>query len=45
LKDSEIDDMRNFLNETRGMMQMQYKEFENEKKAFDEMNLKMESEK
>ena len=45
LKDSELDEMRSFLNENKLIMQQQYKDFEYEKKSFDEMTNKMESEK
>lgn len=45
LKDSEIDDMRRFLNEHKATMQQQYKEFDQEKKSFDDMTTRMEQEK
>ncbi len=45
LKDSEIDDMRKFLNEHKATMQQQYKEFDQEKKSFDDMTTRMEHEK
>jgi len=45
LKDSELDEMRSFLSEHKQVMQGQYKEFEQEKKSFEEMNSKMEAEK
>ncbi|CDW81629.1 UNKNOWN [Stylonychia lemnae] len=45
LKDSELDEMRNFLNENKSVMQQQYKDFELEKKSFDEMTNRMEHEK
>lgn len=38
LKDSELDEMRVFLNEHKSVMQQQYKDFESEKRSFDEMN-------
>lgn len=37
--------MRNFLNEHKNIMQMQYQEFEQEKQQFSDMNTRMEAEK
>lgn len=45
LKDSELDDMRGFLNEHKMIMKKQYREFETEKKSFEDMNIRMETEK
>jgi hypothetical protein len=45
LKDSELEDMRSFLTEHKMIMNQQYKDFEHEKKSFDEMNSRMEAEK
>lgn len=45
IKDSELDEMRSFLNEHKLVMVQQYKDFEHEKKSFDDMNGRMESEK
>ena len=45
LKDSELDEMRNFLNEHKQVMQQQYRDFEMEKKHFEDMTGKMEYEK
>ena len=45
IKDSELDDMRNFLNEHKLIMAQQYKDFEQEKRSFDDMNQRMEGEK
>lgn len=45
LKDSEIDEMRNFLNEHKLIMQQQYRDFETEKKSLDDMNNRLETDK
>ena len=45
IKDDELDDMRSFLNEHKGIMQSQYNDFEMEKRQFEEMNMRMEEEK
>lgn len=45
LRDEELDDMRQFLNEHKQIMQTQYSEFETEKKQFEEMNQRMDDEK
>ena len=45
LKDSEIDEMRSFLNDHKSIMQQQYKDFESEKRSFEDMTNRMESEK
>lgn len=45
LKDSEIDEMRNFLNEHKQVMQQQYKDFDIEKRSFEDMTNRMEHEK
>lgn len=45
LKDEELDDMRQFLNEHKGIMQTQYEDYERERKQFEEMNVKMDAEK
>mmetsp|Transcript_6549 Transcript_6549/g.11080 ORF Transcript_6549/g.11080 Transcript_6549/m.11080 type:complete len:134 (-) Transcript_6549:39-440(-) len=45
LKDEELDDMRNFLNEHKQIMANQHQEFEMEKRQFDEMNTRMDEEK
>ena len=45
LRDEELDDMRNFLNEHKEIMSSQYQDFEMEKRRFEDMNLKMEDEK
>lgn len=41
LKDDELQDMRDFLNDHKEIMQTQYKEFEMEKQQFNEMNSRM----
>ena len=45
MRDEELDEMRNFLNEHKEIMTNQYQDFEMEKKQFEEMNLRMEDEK
>ena len=45
MRDDELDEMRNFLNEHKEIMANQYQDFEMEKKQFEEMNLRMEDEK
>jgi len=45
LKDSELEDMRSFLNEHKKIMQIQYSDFTNEKKSFDDLNHRMEADK
>ena len=45
LRDEELDDMRQFLNEHKSIMQSQYPDFEMEKRQFEEMNARMEQEK
>jgi len=45
LRDDELDEMRNFLNEHKEIMANQYQDFEMEKKQFEEMNHRMEDEK
>jgi len=45
LRDDELDEMRNFLNEHKEIMANQYQDFEIEKKQFEEMNHRMEDEK
>ena len=45
MRDDELDEMRNFLNEHKEIMTNQYQDFEMEKKQFEEMNLRMEDEK
>ena len=45
LKDSELDDFRSFLDEHKQILQQQYRDFDNERAAFDEMNRRMEHEK
>ena len=45
LRDEELDDMRQFLNEHKSIMQSQYSDFEMEKRQFEEMNARMEQEK
>jgi len=45
LRDDELQDMRNFLNEHKEIMAGQYEDFEMEKRRFEEMNMKMEGEK
>lgn len=38
LKDSELDEMRAFVSEHKQVMASQYREFENERKQFEDMN-------
>ena len=45
MRDEELDEMRNFLNEHKEIMTNQYQDFEMEKKQLEEMNLRMEDEK
>jgi hypothetical protein len=45
LKDSELDEMRAFVTEHRQIMSNQYKEFESERRQFEDMNQRMEAEK
>jgi PAS domain-containing protein len=45
LKDSELEDMRRFLEEHKTLMAGQYREFEHERRSFEDMNAKMEAEK
>ena len=45
LKDSELDDFRRFLDDHKQILSSQYKDFETERSAFDEMNRRMEHEK
>jgi len=45
LKDSELDDFRGFLDEHKDILQQQYRDFDSERQAFDEMNKRMEGEK
>ena len=42
LRDDELEDMRQFLNEHKQIMQSQYADFEMEKRQFEEMNSRME---
>ena len=45
LKDEELQEMRDFLNDHKSIMQTQYKDFEVEKQQFNEMNSRMDVEK
>ena len=45
LKDSELEEMRGFLNEQKQVMSGHYREFEQERKAFEELRERMEAEK
>ncbi|TNV73204.1 hypothetical protein FGO68_gene6219 [Halteria grandinella] len=45
LKDSELDEMRRFIEDNKSVMAAQYKEFEHERRQFEEMNQRMEGEK
>jgi len=45
LKDSELDEMRSFLNQHKQVLGQQYREFEQEKKNFEESAKRMEGEK
>lgn len=45
LKDSELDEFRNFLDEHKEILTKQYRDFDQERHAFDEMNKRMESDK
>ncbi len=45
LKDSELDEMRAFVAEHRQVMANQYKDFEQERRQFEDMNQRMELEK
>ena len=45
LKDQELDEMRAFINEHKSIMQTQYRDFETERRQFEEMNQRMETEK
>lgn len=45
LKDSELDEMRAFVNENKQVMQAQYRDFEAERRQFEDMNTRMEAEK
>jgi len=45
LKDSELDEMRAFVSEHKQVMQAQYRDFESERRQFEDMNTRMEAEK
>lgn len=45
LKDSELDDFRNFLDDHKTILAQQYKDFDEEKNSFDDMNRRMEHDK
>ena len=45
LKDSELDDFRSFLDDHKSILAQQYKDFDEERVAFDDMNKRMEHEK
>ena len=45
LKDSELDEFRNFLDEHKQILTQQYRDFDQERHAFDEMNKRMEMDK
>jgi hypothetical protein len=45
LKEEELQEMRNFLNDHKQVMATQYKDFELEKQQFQEMNTRMDDEK
>ena len=45
LKDSELDEMRSFINEHRAIMQSQYRDFEVERRQFEDLNHRMEGDK
>ena len=45
LKDSELDEFRSFLEDHKQILTQQYRDFDQERHAFDEMNKRMEGEK
>jgi len=45
LKDSELDDFRGFLDDHKTILAQQYKDFDEERNSFDDMNRRMEHEK
>ena len=45
LKESELDEFRNFLEEHKTILTQQYRDFDQERHNFDEMNKRMESDK
>ena len=45
LKDSELDDFRNFLDDHKQILAQQYKDFDDERQSFEDMNKQMEHEK
>ena len=45
LKDSELDEFRNFLEEHKQILTQQYRDFDQERHSFDEMNKRMEADK
>ena len=45
LKDSELDEFRNFLEEHQQILTQQYRDFDQERHSFDEMNKRMEADK
>ena len=45
LKDSELDDFRSFLEDHKQILTQQYRDFDQERHSFDEMNKRMENEK
>lgn len=45
LKDSELDEFRGFLDEHKQVLAQQYRDFDQERHAFDEMNKRMEGDK
>lgn len=45
LKDTELEEMRRFIEEHKGVMAGQYREFEQERRQFEDMNQRMEGEK
>ena len=45
LKDSELDEFRNFLDEHKQILSQQYHDFDQERHNFDEMNKRMEVDK
>ena len=45
LKDSELEEMRQFVNDHKQLMTVQYREFDSERRQFEEMSTRMEGEK
>ena len=45
LKDSELDEFRNFLDEHKQILTQQYRDFDQERHNFEEMNKRMEADK